>query len=110
MKQWHLLAYDVRDEKRLRKVHYYLKKRAVPVQKSVFLLHCSASDLSETLQGVRERTSLREDDVRLYPINSPHSLWAAGQQHQAVQGLYAGKTATTDNQSWLDQLVKTLFG
>ena len=78
MKQWHLLAYDVRDKKRLRKVHYYLKKRAVPVQKSVFLLHCSASDLSETLQGVRERTSLREDDVRLYPVNSPHSIWAAG--------------------------------
>lgn len=110
MKQWHLLAYDVRDEKRLRKVHYYLKKRAMPVQKSIFLLHCTAADLNITLQGVRERVQLREDDVRLYPINSPHSIWAAGQQSHAVQGLYAGKAAAPTNESWLDQVVKTLFG
>ena len=111
MKQWHLLAYDVRDEKRLRKVHYYLRKRAVPLQKSVFLLHCSAADLATTLQGVRERAHLREDDIRLYPVHTPAAIWAAGQQNSAVEDLYAGKASTTPaDTGWLQQLKQTLFG
>ncbi len=112
MKQWHLLAYDVRDEKRLRKLHYYLRKQAMPVQKSVFLVHCTNTELNDILQGVRERVHLRDDDIRLYPINSPHSIWAAGQQHQAVQGLYISKSPPKEvnNTNWLQQIVKTLFG
>ncbi len=93
MKQWHVLAYDVRDPKRLQRVHYYLRKRALPLQKSVFLLHCTSSVLAETLQGVRERVALREDDVRLYPVNSPNSLWGAGQQTAALPSLYAPQAA-----------------
>ncbi len=110
MKQWHLLAYDVRDEKRLRKVHYYLRKRAVPLQKSVFLLHCTAADLAQTLQGIRERAHLREDDIRLYPVHSPASLWSAGQQGNAVQDLYAGKTPAVPEQNLVERFLKTLFG
>ena len=110
MKQWHILAYDVRDEKRLQKVHYYLKKRAMPLQKSVFLLHCSAADLAAILQGVRQRAHLREDDIRLYPLSSPHNLWAAGQQSNAVQGLYAGKPAAESSNNWLQQVANALFG
>lgn len=109
MKQWHLLAYDVRNEKRLRKVHHYLRKRAMPLQKSVFLLHCTATELAETLQGVRQRAHLREDDIRLYPVHSPASIWAAGQQSNAVAGLYTGK-ATATTPSIADRLLKTLFG
>ena len=110
MKQWHILAYDVREEKRLRKLHYFLRKRALPLQRSVFLLHCSAADLAEILNGVRERTHLREDDVRLYPVHSPQSIWAAGQQQAAIQNLYAGKAEASTEPALLDRLVKTLFG
>lgn len=111
MKQWHLLAYDVREEKRLRKLHYFLRKRALPLQRSVFLLHCTASELADTLQGVRERTHLREDDVRLYPVHSPQSIWAAGQQKAAVQALYVGGEAKPSSElALMDRLFKTLFG
>jgi CRISPR-associated protein Cas2 len=101
VKQWHILTYDVCEAKRLRQVHYFLKKRAIPLQKSVFLLHCSAADLAVTLHGVRERCHLREDDIRLFPLTSPRSIWAAGQQSQAVQGLYVAQPQA---------LAKTLFG
>ena len=110
MKQWHILAYDVSEKKRLRKLHYFLRKRALPLQRSVFLLHCSAAELAEILNGVRERTHLREDDVRLYPVHSPQSIWAAGQQQEAVQNLYAGKAEASAEPALLDRLVKTLFG
>lgn len=111
MKQWHLLTYDVCDQKRLRKVHYYLRKRGLPLQKSLFLLHCSAADLATTLQGVRERAHLREDDIRLYPVHTPAAIWTAGLQNSAVQGLYAGKpTATPADTGWLQQSRLTLFG
>ena len=82
----------------------------MPLQKSVFLLHCSAADLAAILQGVRQRAHLREDDIRLYPLNSPHSLWAAGQQSNAVQGLYAGKPAAESSNNWLQQVANALFG
>lgn len=109
MKQWHLLAYDIREEKRLRKLHYYLKKRAVPLQRSVFLLHCTAEELAQTLQGARKRVHLRDDDIRLYPVSSPHSLWAAGKQAESVRGLYPAPAKTTPD-NWLQQVGKALFG
>lgn len=84
MKQWHLLTYDVRDNKRLQQLHRYLKKRGLPLQKSVFLLHCTASDLATTLQTVRDIVQLRQDDVRLFPVQSMADCWASGQQHLVI--------------------------
>ena len=108
-KHWFVLAYDVREEKRLRRLHYYLKKRALPLQRSVFLLHKKPSELNRVLQGVRERTHKNEDDVRLYPVVSPHSIWAAGKQSEVLAGLY-GATEKDKPAKGLRGLVKTLFG
>lgn len=108
-KHWFVLAYDVRNEKRLRRLHYYLKKRALPLQRSVFLLHKKPSELNRMLQGVRERTHKNEDDVRLYPVVSPHSIWAAGQQSEVLAGLY-GSGAAVQPAKGLRGWVKTLFG
>ena len=108
-KHWFVLAYDVREQKRLRRLHYYLKKRALPLQRSVFLLHKKPSELSRILQGVRERTHKNEDDVRLYPVVSPHSIWAAGQQSDVLAGLY-GSGAAAKPAKGLRGWVKTLFG
>lgn len=110
MKKWHILAYDIREEKRLRKVHYFLKKRGIALQKSIFLLHCSAEDLSLILQGVRERANIREDDIRLYPVSSPHSIWAAGKQQQALSDLYGGDDKSSKSESWLQKAIGSLFG
>jgi CRISPR-associated protein Cas2 len=111
MKQWYVLAYDIREPRRLKRVHYYLKKQALPLQKSVFIVHCSANQLADILNEVRERASLGEDDIRLYPVSSPQSLWAAGQQAKQLHSLYQTKTPNvTTHKNWLKQASYWLFG
>lgn len=94
LKHWYLIAYDVRDAKRLRKVHYYLRKQALAVQKSVFIIHADRETLAAVQDGLRRRVVERDDDLRLYAIPGPASLWAAGQQAQRLAGLYGGDTDT----------------
>ncbi|HFQ90150.1 MAG TPA: CRISPR-associated endonuclease Cas2, partial [Desulfobulbus sp.] len=36
-KQWYLLAYDIRNPRRLQRTHAFVKKLGIPLQKSVFL-------------------------------------------------------------------------
>jgi CRISPR-associated protein Cas2 len=108
-KHWFVLAYDVREPKRLKRLHYYLKKRGLPLQRSVFLLHKKPSELNRILQGVRQRTHKNEDDVRLYPVVSPNSIWAAGTQSSVLAGLY-GPVEKEKPVKGLRGLVKTLFG
>lgn len=96
MKQWHVLSYDVRDNKRLQQLHRYLKKQGIPLQHSVFLLHATTAELADTLYGVRERVHLRKDSVRLYPVNSLANIWAGGQQGNALPGLYGGQAMLTE--------------
>ena len=86
--RWYLLAYDIRQEKRLRRLHYFIKKQGIALQRSVFLLRVDSAGLEEVLEEIRLRVSEQEDDVRIYPIHSPGSLWAAGQQNNRLQGLY----------------------
>lgn len=81
---WYLLAYDIRDPRRLRRVHYYLRKRALAVQQSVFFLHATDAELQRTLDEVAKRIHRHLDDVRAYPISHPAEVWLAGQS--AVAG------------------------
>jgi CRISPR-associated protein Cas2 len=108
MKNWYLLAYDIRDNKRLRKVHYFLKKQATALQNSVFLLHVDRKTLDSILAGVKERTKGTIDDVRLYPISNPHIIWAAGKQVGVMQSLYTGNPNATE--SGFKRLFAGLFG
>jgi CRISPR-associated protein Cas2 len=87
-KKWYLVAYDIRQDKRLRRLHYYLKKEAVALQKSVFLLHADKVQLRDVIAEIKLRVNGREDDVRLYPIHYPNAIWSAGMQVMALQSLY----------------------
>lgn len=93
-RHWYLIAYDVRDERRLRRVHYYLRKRATALQRSVFIVHTDQEGLSEVEQGLRERADPRVDDLRLYAIPGPAAVWAAGAQSLAFDGLYGPEDST----------------
>lgn len=90
MKQWHLLTYDVRDNKRLQRLHRYLKKHGLAVQNSIFLLHVTAAQLADILYAVRDIVQLRQDSVQLYPVADPAHIWAGGQQSMAAAGLFSG--------------------
>lgn len=110
MKQWHVLAYDVREPRRLRRLHAYLKKQALPVQYSVFVVHCSAAELAEILREVRGRVDLRVDDVRLYPIRDLNSLWGAGQQPEALSGMQSPSATATDGKRQRRGVLRLLLG
>ncbi|AGA89195.1 CRISPR-associated endoribonuclease Cas2 [Thioflavicoccus mobilis 8321] len=109
MKHWSLIAYDIRDPRRLRRVHLCLRRQALAVQKSVFLIEADERRLAEILAELRRRADNREDDIRLYAIPDPAAIWAAGRQSERVANLYGGAPAEAERPRrgrWL----KGLFG
>lgn len=91
-RNWYLLAYDIRDPRRLQRVHYYLRKRALAAQQSVFFVHATETELKEMLDGVAQRIHRHSDDVRAYPISHPAEVWLAGQSPVAGPLLQAPET------------------
>lgn len=89
LKKWYLLAYDIREPHRLRRIYTLVKKKGVRLQRSVFLIQANREELDQLEAGIRERVSDRVDDVRLYPVSNPAGLWAAGQQSGMITPLYA---------------------
>lgn len=78
LRTWYLLAYDIRDPKRLQRVHYYLRRRALAAQQSVFFLYATDIELNQTLDDMAKRIHRHRDDVRAYPITHPAEVWLAG--------------------------------
>lgn len=63
-----LIAYDIADPKRLRRVHALLKGRALPLQYSVFLGRFTGKELDDLEQELRRRIHPKQDDVRIYAL------------------------------------------
>lgn len=63
-----LIAYDIANPDRLARVHRCLKKRAVPVQYSVFVTRASAREVELIKGAISELIDERVDDVRIYLI------------------------------------------
>lgn len=74
-RSWHLIQYDIRDARRLRRVYRYLKSQAFPVQASVFVWFGNANELAVMQQQLRERINEREDDLRGYRLHHPLLLF-----------------------------------
>lgn len=71
----YILAYDIADPKRLKKVHKQLKKWGIPLQYSVFTLDLSERS-AKTLMAILERmTDSEHDDVRLYRMPQGQGEW-----------------------------------
>lgn len=76
-----LVAYDIADPRRLQRVHAYLKRHAIPVQYSVFVLRDDARALNTVLRGIAERIDENEDDVRAYHLPARCEVTALGRQY-----------------------------
>jgi CRISPR-associated protein Cas2 len=81
---WYLLAYDVRDNRRLQRLHRFLKSRGLALQDSVFLIQGERAHIDKLLDAVDTIVHRREDDVRLYPIPHPGGIWLHGHHPQGV--------------------------
>ncbi len=76
---WHLIAYDIKNTKRLAKVHRVLQKMALPIQRSVFLILANDQRLENILDQITTIINTKEDDIRTYPIHSAQTIWLEGQ-------------------------------
>jgi len=65
-----IISYDIRDDKRIRKVAKYLESECVRVQKSVFLLpEAKKGNLKEIVSNVVALIE-KEDSVKVYKFSS----------------------------------------
>lgn len=74
---WRLLAYDVRDPARLRRLHYRLKKQVAFVQESVALIRLDDEGVEALLSSLGEWIAPC-DDLRIYRLTSLDAIWLAG--------------------------------
>ncbi len=88
---WYLLCYDIAEERRLRKVHRYLKDAGIPLQYSVFLLNMNSVDLILLLADLEKMIHEGKDDVRAYPICSTIDYVALGRQELGNGLLLSGE-------------------
>lgn len=72
----HIISYDIADPKRLKRIHRFLKKVALPLQYSVFLIEADAKRIEQLKAQLATMIHPRADDIRIYPLpNQPD--WCA---------------------------------
>jgi CRISPR-associated protein Cas2 len=64
-KPW-IIAYDIADPARLRRVHKFLAKRAFALQYSVFAADLNARELGAMKRGFLKLIDEEKDDIRFY--------------------------------------------
>lgn len=67
----HVVCYDIRCPKRLGRVHRYLKKRAIPLQYSVFLAQLDVKKREAMLRDLRVIIHVFRDN---YPVRSATTI------------------------------------
>ena len=75
---WYLVAYDICDPARLRKVHYLLKREGLWIQRSVFLVHGTSGKLRAIIDHVATVIDLHQDQLRAWPVSEPGQIWFGG--------------------------------
>ncbi|MBM3739669.1 MAG: CRISPR-associated endonuclease Cas2 [Acidobacteria bacterium] len=75
-----LIAYDISDHRRLRRVHRFLRGHAVPVQYSVFATRASPMALGVMRAALASLVDPKNDDVRMYPVPEPAVLSVYGRK------------------------------
>lgn len=77
----YLVAYDIADPKRLRRVHKLLTKWGCPVQYSVFTVDLDKSALERLSTALQRLVSASEDDVRIYRMPKGAGIWFGAAPH-----------------------------
>lgn len=77
-KQAWIIAYDITDNKRLGRVYRFLKKEAIPIQRSIFYYEGTVSVLTKILDEIEGRINSKTDDVRAYCLPTKLHYYAIG--------------------------------
>ena len=81
-----LIGYDIRDPRRLVRLHRFLKGVAAPVQYSVFAMRDTPGRIGRLARDIEARIHLKQDDVRIYPVPDDPRLYTIGHQIIDVDG------------------------
>ena len=76
-KGW-VITYDIRNPKKLVRLHRFLKRRATPIQYSVFHFFGSTADLGKLMDAVEDLINPKADDVRAYAIPARPEVFLLG--------------------------------
>ena len=79
-KAW-LVAYDIREPRRLRRVHRRLRKEGVPAQYSAFTVEADDEQIECLLGKLSSLIDASVDDVRAYHLPASCTVWTLGVQH-----------------------------
>lgn len=76
---WYVIAYDIRDPQRLRRVQRLLRSCGYTLQESVFAWEGDHRQLADLKQQLLRLIRENEDDVRGYPMLAGHDIlwWGA---------------------------------
>lgn len=66
-----VVTYDIREPRRLVRLHRFLRRCALPVQYSVFVLRESPARVGQLAREIEERIDPKVDDVRIYRVTEP---------------------------------------
>jgi CRISPR-associated protein Cas2 len=67
----YLLAYDIRDKRRLRRVHQVAKAWGYPLQYSVFICDLTRSELLMMKSDLSGEMSVAQDSVGIFDLGPP---------------------------------------
>lgn len=70
MRRCYLVCYDIRDDKRLRRVHRVMKAYGEPWQYSVFYCTLKSIDRVRLEAALREEMNMKEDQVLIVDLGS----------------------------------------
>ena len=77
-----LLAYDIRDPRRLGRVGRFMSKEAVRLQYSVYLLAGTRHEVQQVIDQLLTLIDERTDDVRIYALGDNTRVWGLGAQFE----------------------------
>ncbi len=75
-----LLAYDIRDPKRLKKVWRVMRREGIPFQYSLYFLRSNKMGIENLLQRLTTLIDTTVDDLRVYPLGENTRMWGLGNQ------------------------------
>jgi CRISPR-associated endonuclease Cas2 len=94
-----IIAYDICDPQRLRRVARRLEKVALRTQKSVFVFHGDQERVAALLDEVARLMNMREDVIQAWKLAGDET--AGGDARGSMLNLTPPAVVLTDRQRWI---------
>jgi len=88
MKIAYIISYDIANERRLNRIHNYLKGQGVHLQKSVFYCLLSRERLKKIQDDLQQKINNSVDDIRIYPLVANFKPIILGQGDRVPEGIW----------------------